>query len=73
MSAARFVDILEILFPMFRIAKRTIRKQSAEIEWSGLDSITDDRNTTPVRRTKRNNEQRNNDDEDFLCGAIWLE
>ena len=43
---------------MFYMAKRTIRKQSAEIEWSGLDSITDTSNTTPVRRTKRNNERR---------------
>ena len=59
MSAARFVGILEILFPMFYMAKRTIRKQSAEIEWSGLDSITDTSNTTLVRCTKRNNERNN--------------
>jgi hypothetical protein len=49
MSAARFVGIFEILLPMFYMAKRTIRKQSAEIEWSGLDSITDTSNTTSVR------------------------
>ena len=73
MSAARFVGIFEILLPMFYMAKRTIRKQSSEIEWSSVDSITDTSNTTSVRCTKRNNEQRNNDDEDFLCGAIWLE
>ena len=53
MSAARFVDILEILFPMFYMAKRTIRKQSAEIEWSSVDSITDDRNTD-VSGSERN-------------------
>ena len=38
----------KILFPMFYIAERTIQKQSAEIEWSSVDSITDDRNTTGV-------------------------
>ena len=54
MSAARFVGILEILFPMFYMLERTIQKQSAEMEWSSVDSITDDRNTTSVRRTKRN-------------------
>ena len=44
---------------MFYMAKRTIRKQSAEIEWSSVDSITDHRNTTLVRRTKRNTKRRN--------------
>jgi hypothetical protein len=55
MFAARFVGIFEILLPMFYMAKRTIRKQSAEIEWSSVDSITDTSNTTSVRRTERNN------------------
>ena len=61
MSAARFVGILEILFPMFYMAKRTIRKQSAEIEWSGLDSITDTSNTalsgSDERKRKQGNER----------------
>ena len=35
-------------FPVFYMVKRTNRKQSAEIELSSVDSITDDRNTTGV-------------------------
>jgi hypothetical protein len=51
MSAARFVGIFEILLPMFYISKRTIRKQSAEIEWSGLDSITETNICRIIRRS----------------------
>ena len=58
---------------MFCIAKRTIQKQSAEIYWSGLDSITDHRNTdlSQTNETKQLTKEQN--DDDFLCGAIWLE
>ena len=49
---------------MLYMVKRTNRKQSAEIEWSSVDSNTDDRNTAEVRRTKHKTTSKEQNDDD---------